>query len=146
MTDKSYDDIIDLPAPSSERHPRMPREARAAQFAPFSALTGYEEAIHETARLTERETELGEDAADKLDRWQRLLRAISDAEPMIEITYFLHDKRKSGGSYRTVKARLVQFNEYERTITLDGGEVVTISDIKSLDSPIFRDMLDDPLD
>ena len=56
-----YDDIIDLPRPVSKKHPPMPMMKRAAQFLPFAALTGYEAAVEETARLTEKKTELSED-------------------------------------------------------------------------------------
>ena len=143
MTDRNYDDIIDLPCPTSERHPRMSRQARAAQFAPFAALNGYENSIVEAARLTERERELGEDMADRLNRWQKMLSAIVDAKPRIRVVYFVADSRKRGGSYRTAEARLIGFSSFDKTITLDSGVTVPIVDIKSLDSELFEGMVDE---
>lgn len=146
MTEKNYDDIIDLSCPTSERHPRMSRQARAAQFAPFAALTGYNEAILEAARLTERERELGEDMEERLNRWQRMLAAIVDSTPRVKVIYFIPDKKKRGGSYKTVEARLIGFSAFDRTITLDRGITIPILDIKSLESELFADMIDEMTD
>ena len=88
-----YDDIINLPHPTSERHPRMPMAARAAQFSPFAALTGYEDAVHETARLTSIRAELTEEEKSILDaKLQRLLPGAKAA-----FTFFRPDGKKEGG-------------------------------------------------
>ena len=91
-----YDDIIDLPHHVSERHPQMSMYNRAAQFAPFAALTGHNAAITEAARLTEAEQELSESDAEVLAYLQSL-----DEKPTISVTYFVPDDKKEGGSYHT---------------------------------------------
>ena len=98
-----YDDIINLERPVSKRHPPMPLANRAAQFAPFAALTGYEAVIDEAARLTDRQIELDEDAKAEINRQLLALAARTDAgEPVqVELTWFEPDSRKSGGVYRT---------------------------------------------
>ena len=105
MSEKNYDDIINLPCPTSPRHPRMPRADRAAQFAPFAALTGYDSAIDETARLTDEKIDISEDMREKLDRKQSFLTEIIDEQPEITVTYFVPDNRKAGGEYKTVTGR-----------------------------------------
>ena len=86
-----YDDIIDLPHPTSAKHPRMSTENRAAQFSPFAALTGYDAAVSEAARLTESRTELDEQGKALLDGRLRLLRELISDEPEVNITYFVPD-------------------------------------------------------
>ena len=97
-----YDDIIALPHPTSRRHPRMPAIDRAAQFAPFAALTGYAAAVKETARETEAFTELAEDEAAALDRQLRLLEERVRERPWVVLTCFQPDQRKAGGAYLLV--------------------------------------------
>ena len=97
-----YDDIIDLPHHTSKKHPRMPLLDRAAQFAPFAALTGHEAAIKETARLTEEEIELDENRKELLDlRLQQLQECLAE-QPMVTVTYFKPDEKKAGGAYVSV--------------------------------------------
>jgi len=143
MADKKYDDIINLPCPTSERHPRMARGARAAQFAPYAALSGYEDAIAEATRLTLRDRELGEDEAERLDRWQRVLAAIVDASPRMRICYFVPDEKKRGGRYITEEATLVGFSQLNKNITIAGGIKIPIENIKSIESELFSAMLED---
>lgn len=95
-----YDDIIDLPHHVSERHPQMSMYNRAAQFAPFAALTGHNAAITEAARLTEAEQELSESDAEVLNRKLAYLQSL-DEKPTISVTYFVPDDKKEGGSYHT---------------------------------------------
>ena len=147
MKERKYDDIIDLPCPTSERHPRMARGDRAAQFAPFAALSGYEDAISEAERLTLRDRELGEDTIERLDRWQRVLSAIVDVQPRLRLSYFVPDeKKKRGGSYVTLEARLCGFSAAERCITLEGGVKVKIENIKSIESELFSGLFDEGFD
>jgi len=143
MADKKYDDIINLPCPTSERHPRMARGARAAQFAPYAALSGYEDAIAEATRLTLRDRELGEDEAERLDRWQRVLASIFDASPRMRICYFVPDEKKRGGRYITEEATLVGFSQLNKNITIAGGIKIPIENIKSIESELFSAMLED---
>lgn len=88
-----YDDIIDLPHHVSERHPQMSMYNRAAQFAPFAALTGHDAAITEAARLTDAELELSESDAEVLNRKLAYLQSL-DEKPTISVTYFVPDDRK----------------------------------------------------
>ena len=142
-----YDDIIDLPHHTSERHPRMARADRAAQFAPFSALSGYEEAIGEAERLTRRNIELGEDAVERLDRWHKVLAAIADTNPRLRISYFIPDDRKKrGGSYATIDTRLVKFSSEDRILTLEGGVRVPLEEIKTITSDLFAPLFEGGFD
>lgn len=97
--EKNYEDIINLPHHISRAHPPMPLSGRAAQFAPFAALTGYGEVIKETARQTERKPELSEDEKQALNyKLQRAVNAPGE-KPIVTVTYFLPDQKKTGGAY-----------------------------------------------
>ncbi len=138
--DGHYADMLDLPHPTSSRHPRMPIIDRAAQFAPFAALTGYDDAIEETARLTDEMLRMTEDQREQLDRRQQLLLASIDRMPKVEVTYFLPDARKTGGSYRTVRGTLERIDEIERILYLSGGHRIPLDAVCNLESEIFRDI------
>lgn len=97
-----YDDIIDLPHPTSQNHPRMSLYDRAAQFSPFAALTGHHAAIAETGRLTDRRIELDESEITRVDAELQHLQELLPGRPTVSITYFVPDERKNGGSYQTV--------------------------------------------
>ena len=102
-----YDDIIDLPHPTSKKHPRMPVRDRAAIFSPFAALAGHGAAIAETARLTQRRIELDEDGKALLDERQRILEEAAASHPEVTVTYFQPDAKKEGGRYVTVTGRQI---------------------------------------
>ena len=124
-----YDDIINLPHPTSKKHPRMSRSDRAAQFAPFSALTGFSAAIDETARLTEERLEL--DEYEKLaicDAINEIISVIS-TQPLIDVTYFIADSYKSGGKYVGVSGNVKKIDEQEGIIVLTDNTRIPISDI-----------------
>ena len=127
-----YDDIINLPRFTSDKHAKMSLYDRAAQFSPFAALTGYDAAVMEAARITERRTELTDDSRAELDRIQHLLEQIIDTEPSVTVTYFLPDKHKSGGKYRTVHSRLIRIDNTLQTLTLSSGEVIHIETVTRL--------------
>lgn len=120
-----YDDIIDLPHPTSARHPRMPMAARAAQFSPFAALTGYDDAVKETARLTDGKTELTEEGKAALDAELRRLEPGSSAA----FTYFQPDSRKQGGAYVTASGVVKRIDGAAREIVLTDGRRLRIEDI-----------------
>ncbi len=125
----NYDDIIDLPHHVSSTRPRMPMIDRAAQFQPFRALTGYEDAVRETARLTDRRIELTEEEKARLDAaLQRLMDSIS-SRPQVSVTWFQPDKRKAGGAYVTTTGRLKKIDDLEGVLILLGGERIVIEDI-----------------
>lgn len=124
-----YDDIINLPHHVSSTRPRMPMIDRAAQFQPFRALTGYEDAVRETARLTDRRMELTEEEKARLDAaLQRLMDSIS-SRPQVSVTWFQPDKRKAGGAYVTTTGRLKKIDNLEGVLILLGGERIVIEDI-----------------
>ena len=122
-----YDDIIALPHPTSRRHPRMPAADRAAQFAPFAALTGYAAAVKETARETETFTELAEDEAATLDRQLRLLEERIRERPWVVLTCFQPDQRKTGGAYVEVQGRVKRMDAAAATITLEDGREILVN-------------------
>ena len=129
----AYDDIIDLPHHVSATRPQMSRLDRAAQFAPFAALTGYGAAIKETARLTDERSELGEYELMELNAGIHMLMERIDEHPQVEITYFKPDERKDGGAYLTVKSRAKRLNEYERFILLEDGTEIPFDDIYKIE-------------
>ena len=121
----NYDDIIDLPHPTSERHPRMPMANRAAQFSPFAALTGYDDAVKETARLTDGKIDLTEEEKSILDaKLQRLTPGESAA-----ITYFQPDAKKQGGSYVTASGEVKRIDSAACEIVLMDGRRIPIDNI-----------------
>ena len=117
---KIYGDIIDLPHHQSDRHPRMGLHDRAAQFAPFAALVGYDEMVDEEARLTDRQITPGESDLDRLDRkFSRLSGLLSAKQyPEISVLVFVPDLRKAGGRYETVSGRARRLDLYEKKLIL----------------------------
>lgn len=133
-----YDDIINLPHPVSTKHPQMSVIDRAAQFSPFAALTGYDAAIAETARQTTEKAQLGEDAREVLDRKQQLLIDMIHGQPEVSVTYFVPDKRKTGGSYVTATGNVKKFDMHRRTMVMTDGTSVPLDDILELESSLFH--------
>lgn len=128
----AYDDIIRLPHPTSRKHPRMSMEERAAQFAPFAALTGFGDVIRETGRLTDKQVELGESDQVELERVLTFLDSQEEEHPMIKVTYFLPDTYKEGGTYVTVTGHLKRIDQVEGALLLWEGVRVPIQDIRSV--------------
>lgn len=133
MMEDIYKDIIDLPHHTSKRHPRMSMYNRAAQFSPFAALTGHDAAIREVARITD-ELVQDESAMTELERKFLLLSSKLDEQPVISITYFKKDALKKGGSYITAEGVIRKINEYEQTLFLDNGAIISLSSITDIDS------------
>lgn len=127
----AYDDIINLPHPTSAKHPRMPMLDRAAQFSPFQALTGYGAAIQETARITDQRVDLTEEEQILLDEKLRLLVDTGEAGA---ITYFQPDGKKDGGSYLSVFGVVRRIDALRRTAVLANGTVIPIEDIVDVSS------------
>lgn len=125
-----YDDIIELSRPVSEWHPRMPMIDRAAQFAPFQALTGYGEAIRETARLTDQKIELAEEEKLLLDEKLRVLAAAVPNGPAAQFTYFQPDSKKEGGAYVTVTGAVKKVDRLKRLVLLDDAAIPIESILK----------------
>jgi hypothetical protein len=127
-----YDDIIHLPHHQSTKHPHMARADRAAQFSPFAALTGYDAAVQETARLTTQRIELDEDEKAALDKKLRALIDRIDQHPEVSLTYFQPDEKKSGGAYVTETGTIKKYDAPERTVVLDSGTLIPVEDIVSI--------------
>lgn len=124
-----YSKIISMGRPVYDDLPPMPRRDRAAQFAPFAALTGYEDAVAETARLTDGRRELTEDEINELNaRLCELKDTLSD-RPNVKITYFLPDTKKSGGRYVTKIGAVRIIDSYENTLVFTDGERISIGDL-----------------
>ena len=136
-----YDDIINLPHPTSKRHPRMPIRDRAAIFSPFAALSGHGAAIAETARLTEQKIELDEDTKAELDRRQAVLLEYMDEQPELTVTWFQRDEKKDGGAYLTTTGRLKKLRELERSLVLTDGTEIPLEDVVTLESDIFQTLM-----
>ena len=118
----------------------MPMSDRAAQFAPFAALTGYDAAIKETGRLTDERIELDEEALTALDmKYQLLMDAFDDA-PKVTITYFQPDERKAGGKYITATGAVKKVDDFERRITMQDGAKIPMDDVLSIDGELFSSL------
>ena len=135
-----YADIIGLPHHTSPTRPRMSVSARAAQFAPFAALTGYGEAVDETARLTDDMIVLDENAKAMLDGKLQIIAEHIGGHPEVTITYFEPDKKKSGGAYISVTGRVKEIDEYERVVKLCDGVKIPIEQIYGITSELFTEL------
>ncbi len=129
-----YDDIINMPHHVSKKHPQMPMEERAAQFAPFAALVGYEEAVEETARLTDKRIELDEEAKNILDmKFQMLNEQLKvQIHPQVTIMYFVPDLKKEGGKYIKISGTIKRIDEFKQLIVLDDKAEIPITEIISI--------------
>jgi len=136
----SYDDIIHLPHHVSKTRPQMPILDPAAQFAPFAALSGYDAAIRETARLTDERLELDEHMKSVLSDKLQIIAERIDERPEISITYFVPDKKKDGGAYVSAGGTVKKIDEYERIVLMDDGTVIPIDEIISVEGRIFEAM------
>ena len=119
-----YEDIIHLSRPVSTRHLPMSMYDRAAQFSPFAALTGYDAAIEETARLTDHQAELAESSKEILDKKIRAIQDAIDTLPEVTVTFFEPDLRKAGGAYRTITGRVKKIDEYNKALILQDETAV----------------------
>ena len=135
-----YDDIIDLPHPVNQNHPPMSIESRAAQFLPFAALTGYDDAISETARLTDRRIELDEDEKLMLSDKLQLIQENIKQRPQVKITYFVPDGRKEGGAYAIAAGRVKKVDAFERQIVMTDGVCIPIEEVRAVEGELFRGM------
>ena len=133
---RTYDDIIDLPRPTSARHPRMPMTDRAAQFQPFQALSGYGSAIRETARVTGERAELTEEEKTILDE---KLRYLFEAGGEAVFTWFQPDKKKDGGACVTNLGTIKRIDPLQGIVVLMDGTVIPIEDILEIKDGAVRD-------
>ena len=137
-SEDSYDDIINLPHHISLKRPQMPMHDRAAQFSPFAALTGYDEAIKEEGRLTSGRTELGEYEYELLDRSLRDILEHIDERPYISVIYFEPDEKKSGGTYMEKSGRLKRVDEHERKLYFTDGTGVNMDSVIEINNDFMQ--------
>ena len=133
-----YDDVIYRQHPTSKKHPRMSRMNRAAQFAPFAALIGYEESIEETARLTDRRIELSEYEIEELNAKLNFIQEHIKERPEVIITYFQPDERKEGGAYITVTGKVRRIDEVNRVWVFEDEKRVKLENIIDLSYVYYR--------
>ena len=132
-----YEDIVDLPHHVSRKHPQPTMADRAARFAPFAAITGYEEMVLEEARITDDRIELDENSKAALNEKLNMILEFIDEQPEVSITYFEPDKRKAGGAYVTVTGTVKRIDEYEHLVIMTDGKKINIDDIYNLQSELF---------
>ena len=130
--------MLDLPHHISPTRPRMPVPDRAAQFAPFAALTGHEAAIRETARRTEMQIELDESRKALLNAQLQLIICSADRQPEITVTYFCPDDKKDGGAYLQAAGRVRKIDPHTCTLFLTDGTTIPIEQIYELDGDLFQ--------
>lgn len=135
----NYSDIIGLPHHVSGKYPHMSRENRAAQFAPFAALTGYEEAVLEAARLTAQKLEITEERREWLNRCLGIVGQNTALRPEVSVLYYQPDGRKLGGAYLSVTGRVRRIDLTERLIWFEGGNSVPIDEMYSITSPLLAE-------
>ena len=132
-----YEDIVNLPPHISKKHPQPSMMDRAARFAPFAAIAGYEEMVLEEARVTEERVDLDEGALSLLNEKLNMIQEFLDEEPEVTITYFEPDKKKSGGAYVSITGVVKRIDEYEHLVILTDGKKIRIEDIYAIGSDLF---------
>ena len=137
---RKYNEIMGLPHHVSKTRPQMPMSDRAAQFAPFAALTGYDAAIKETGRLTDERIELDVEALSALDMKYQLLMEALDEAPEVTITYFQPDERKAGGKYVSAVGAVKKIDDFERRITMQDGAKIPMDAVLSIDGELFSSL------
>ncbi len=139
---KTYDDIINLPHHVSSTRPRMSSIERAAQFSPFAALTGYDAAVKETARLTDKRIELDDYMKDVLSNRLQIISDCINEYPEVSVTYFKPDDKKNGGTYVTAICAVKKIDEYKRVVFMNDNTIIPINDILSIKGQIFETIID----
>ena len=129
----NYEDIINLPHHISKKYPRMSLEARSAQFAPYAALTGYDEVLAETARITNRRIEIDENLKTIIDSKLQIIRENIKNKPLISVVYFVPDLKKNGGKYVTVNGNVKKIDEYRNVLVLDDSMEIEVKEIIQLE-------------
>ena len=135
MASERYSDILHLKHPEPQGRARMSRSSRAAQFAPFAALTGYDAVIEESARYTKERRELSEESMAELNEKLLCLAERIHEQPEILLTYFKPDSKKQGGAYIECRGRLKKIDSHERCLVLTDKRSIPIDDIYKIESP-----------
>ncbi len=134
----NYEDIINLTRPKS-KHPHLGIDSRAAQFAPFAALTGYDSAVKETARLTKKKIELSDELKEVINCKLNYIENNIKDKNIITVTYFIKDDKKDGGRYDNCSGIIKRINNVERFIKFEDNKLIKFDDILSLDGEVFND-------
>ena len=135
-----YDDIIKLPHHVSKRHPQMSIMARSAQFAPFAALSGYDEAVKETARLTDKRIEIDDGLKLIINNKLNYILENLNINPQIVFTYFVYDKKKTGGKYVEKIGIVKKIDLIEKYILLTDKSKIPIEEIININGEIFKEL------
>ena len=133
-----YNDIINLPHYVSKKRSQMSLEARSAQFSPFAALTGYDDAVKETSRLTNERKDIDDSLKVILDSKLQIIKQQISLKPKISFTYFVPDSKKNGGLYTTVVGCVKKIDEYNELIVLDNKIEIPILEIIKIEGEIFK--------
>lgn len=133
-----YDDIINLPRHVSKKHPQMSLQERSAQFAPFSALVGFEEEIKETVRVTAKRKELDEEQKCILDAKLKIIQQNINKRPKICFKYFIPDLKKNGGEYVDITAKVEKIDKTKKIIILENNIQIPILEIIDISGNIFK--------
>ena len=136
-----YESIIHLSHHISSKHPKMSIQSRAAQFAPYAALTGYNDEINETARLTNPKIELDMERKNLLDAKMRIILEYITLRPTVHITYFIPDVKKNGGNYVTTVGKIRKIDKFKQYIILENETKIPITEIIEIDSRILKEKL-----
>lgn len=142
MKKDNYDDIINLTYHISKKRQQMPIEDRAAQFAPFAALTGYEENIKEATRLTDKRIEINEEKKSTLNNKLQIILNNIKEEPIITFTHFIYDKKKSGGKYIDITGPVKKINILDGYIILKDKTKIFIEEIIDINGNLFKNYQD----
>lgn len=136
---RQYDDILNLPHHVSATRPQMPMSDRAAQFSPFAALNGYDDAIKETGRLTDDRLELDDEELRELNTKLCMLARQLEYEPEVKVTYFAPDERKAGGAYLVKVGRVKRLDDFERLIIMKDGTCIPMDDVFGIEGDAFSE-------
>ncbi len=132
-----YENIINLPHPTSKKRMRMDSLNRAAQFAPFAALTGHSAALVETARVVDKKIELNEDEIAEINLKLNILKENIQKSPEVTLTYFIPDKFKNGGSYIKEKTKIYKINQSLKEIIIKNKHKISFENIFNIESKLF---------
>ena len=141
MNKNNYDDIINLSHYEPKNHKRMSMESRSAQFAPFSALIGYNEEIKETARLTHKKIEIDEELKQDINNKLNIVKKNIKNKPFITLTYFIYDNKKSGGEYKEITNYVKNIDEINNMIIFIDNTKILIKEIIDIKSDIFDNLI-----
>lgn len=141
--DFPYEDIVNLPHHVSPSRARMSVYDRAAQFSPFAALTGYGDAVEETARMTEQFRDMDENKKTQLDRKLQILVEYQNTKPTVQISFFVPDERKAGGAYKNFLGRFVKLDDHMRQLVFEQGMRVDIDLVRDIQGDIFAQFMNE---